>query len=425
LGFYFFTQIIFYNFGTVFEKPSKNNIMKKISTLFGILLLGFSLTAQENLVPNPSFEEVEGKIKEGGLIEMAIPWKSVTMNPVDLYSAKAKNDEYSVPENKNGSETASTGSNYAGVTFFGYGGRIPRTYLGAPLSKELEAGKQYCMKFHVNLSDYSKYAVNNLAMYVAKEEMTEKKDGNLIMVPHMKSMKNNVEDFEKQYVWTAICGVYNAEGGEKFIAIGNFDADGQTDQKKIRLSKEFMGKRQQNSAYYFVDDVSVVELTEKTLDDCLCDKIAGGKMKTEFKSFGTDENKRASAKKTHIVNSDGTKAETKVVAKKVEVAFSIETAEVYFASKLAKIEEKSNETVEGIVKYLNENSGSKVLLTGHIDASESAMTSLAKKRAYILKKKLIELGISDDRISYVTVNATKPKEKGNAAANQRVSVSLK
>jgi outer membrane protein OmpA-like peptidoglycan-associated protein len=400
--------------------------MKKLSILFGILFIGLNLTAQENLVPNPSFEEVEGKIKEGGLIEMAYPWKSVTMNPVDLYSAKAKNEEYSVPENKYGSETANTGSNYAGVSFFGYAGRMPRTYLGVPLNKELESGKKYCMKFHVNMSDYSKYAVNNIAMYVSKDEMTEKKDGNLILVPQVKSMKNNADDYKKQYVWTAICGIYEAEGGEKFISIGNFDTDAQTEQLKIKLSKEFMGKRQVNNGYYFVDDVSVIELTEKTINDCLCDKIAGGRMKTEFKSFGTDEDKRASAKKTHIVNSDGTTAAA-AKAKEVDAVeeFNISTAEVYFGNKSSNIVEKSNETIAAVVKYLNENLGSKIVLTGHIDASESEMTSLAKKRGYILKKKLVGEGISDDRISYLSVNATMPKEKGNAALNQRVTISLK
>lgn len=398
--------------------------MKKITLLLTALFTLAISQAQTNLVPNPSFEEVEGKLKEGGQIELAKPWVSVTAQPVDLYSEKSKNDDFSVPNNAYGEEKANTGMNYAGVSFFGYGGRMPRTYLGVPLNKELEAGKEYCMKFHVSMSDYSKYAVNNLAMYVAKEEMSDGTDGILKMVPHVKSLKN--EAFDKQFLWTAICGIYKAEGGEKFIAIGNFDADNQTVQQKVRLSKEFAGKRQVNNAYYYIDDVSVVELNAKTKDDCLCDKIAGGRMKTEFKSFGTDESKRAEAKKTYIVNSDGTKA-TSAKANEVEEVveeFNIETAEIFFGDKSTSPTAESQETLKQIANYLSANKTVKIKLTGHSDPSEAASAAIDKKRGFVVKKKLIELGVSDSRISYFAVGTKEPKKAGDAKQNRRVTISL-
>ena len=81
--------------------------MKKI--LYSIVsLITFGSFAQENLVPNPSFEQVDGKIKEGGKIELAYPWVSATIKPVDLYSANAKADEFSVPENAYGEEKKNT-----------------------------------------------------------------------------------------------------------------------------------------------------------------------------------------------------------------------------------------------------------------------------------------------------------------------------
>lgn len=396
--------------------------MKKISLLFTAVLALCTVYAQENLVPNPSFEEVEGKLKEGGMIEMAFPWKAVTMNPVDLYSADSKNDDFSVPNNGYGSEPANTGSNYAGVSFFGYGGRMPRTYLGVELTKELEEGKEYCMKFHVSLSDYSKYAVNNLAIYVDFVEMTEKTDGILKMVPQMKSIKN--DPFEKQYLWTAVCGIYKAEGGEMFIAIGNFDADDRTTQTKLRLSKEFAGKRQQNNAYYYIDDVSVVELNDKTREDCLCDKIPGGRIKTEFKSFGTDESKKAEAQKTFIVNSDGTKADATVVedVKEKAAEFSLENAVVYFGDKSTEPTAASMSTITKIVESLKADESLKIKVTGHSDPSEAASTSIDKKRAYAMKRKLVELGITADRIQSASAGTT--KKVGEADKNRRATISI-
>ena len=101
--------------------------MKKNAFLFTLSLFVSIVNAQNphNLVPNPSFEDVakKDKIKSGGQIDFAYPWESVTLNPVDLYSSNAKNENFSVPKNKYGEEKARTGSNYAGISFFGYRGK--------------------------------------------------------------------------------------------------------------------------------------------------------------------------------------------------------------------------------------------------------------------------------------------------------------
>ncbi len=398
-------------------KREKNKIMKRIISL-AVLTVAFQFVgAQENLVPNPSFEEVSGKVKEAGAIGLAAPWKSVTMNPVDLYTENAKNDEYATPKNVYGEEKANTGVNYAGLSFFGYNGRMPRSYIGVGLNKKLEAGVSYCMKFHVSMSDMSKYAVNNIGMYISAEELTEKTDGKLSYKPQVKSLKN--EAFDKQFLWTAICGIYKAEGGESFITIGNFDEDADTEQKKVRLSREFMGNRQQNNAYYFIDDVSVVALTEKTMDDCLCDKIAGGRMQTEFKSFGTDKSMRTSAKKTYLVNSDGTKAGEGTKTESNE--FSIESAELYYADKAFEPKASSAETLERVASYLKDNQGVKLMIIGHIDESESSVNLLAKKRAFTVRKALQAMGVSDDQLSHSSKEATEPSSSGELERNRRVT----
>lgn len=390
---------------------------------FGFLLtlfIGLNLaTAQENLVPNPSFEDLDGKVKAAGAIEVASPWKSVTMNPVDLYSEDAKSDEFSVPENKYGEEKARTGSNYAGISFFGYNGRMPRTYLGTTLSKPLEAGKEYCMKFHVSMSDYSKYAVNNLGIYVAKEEITEKADGNLSFIPQIKSIKN--EAFDKQFLWTAICGVYKAEGGEQFIVIGNFDTDANTEQVKVRLSREFSGKRQENNAYYFIDDVSVVELNDQTKDDCLCDKIAGGKMEVEFKSFGTDKSKQAEAQKTFIVNSDGSRV---AMNNEEKSGFDWSSHDILFDNKSVNMNSDAEFVLDEIVAYLEANPEVKIQISGHVDDTEASIGTLGIKRAYAVLKALRDKGIDESRMKHDSKQETAPIEKGNAALNRRVSFSL-
>ena len=56
--------------------------------------------------------------------------------------------------------------------------------------------------------------------------------------------------------WVAIEGIYEAQGGEKFITIGNFNNDFSTNYIMMDGKSDF------NYAYYYIDDVSVVEVSE-------------------------------------------------------------------------------------------------------------------------------------------------------------------
>lgn len=389
-----------------------------------------------NLVPNYSFEEVEKRIKGGGEVYMAAPWKAVTSHPVDLYSADAKSSDYGVPENKYGKEKARTGVNYAGVSFFGYRGRLPRTYLGTQLTTPLESGKEYCVKFHFSLSDLSKYAVNNLGVYLSNEEIEDATDGNLSLNPQIMSITNDVQ--EKQFLWESICGRYTAKGGEQYIIIGNFFPDDKTKQETLRLSREFSG-RQNYDAYYFIDDVSVIPTDKIGEKECSCDKIAGGGLKVEYKSFGTEEEKRATAKKTYIVNSDGSRASESIAKENEEdevktfssntqeeeaaPAFNINTVEIYYDNQAFNPKEGEQDKINNIINYLNANGGQNIELIGHSDASESDVKALGRRRAFMMKKTLVDSGIATERITYKDAGTS--ESKSDASKNQRVSIRLR
>jgi outer membrane protein OmpA-like peptidoglycan-associated protein len=401
------------------------------------VLLSFGLYAQEehNLVPNPSFEEVDGKIKDAGQIELAIPWMSATTAAVDLYSADAKNDQFEVPENKYGKEPARTGNNYVGVSFYGYRGRMPRTYLTTKLKNPLTEGRKYCMRFYVSLSDMSKYAANNLAMHVSKDSLLEG-EGNISLDPTIKSFVN--KPFEQQYLWTPICRIYQAGGGEQFITIGNFNSDEETATETLRLSRDFSG-RQEYNAYYYIDDVSVIPMD--VLDgDCQCDKIAGGVMEVENKSFSTDESQRSKAKKTYLVNSDGSKAAetakkgstaggsaaaaagTKEV--KEEKAPYPASVEIMFVSKKFVPGSAEVAKLEKLADYLKSNPKMKLKIIGHADPSESEVAFIGKRRAFNVQKELIKNGISKERVPYESKETEMMKSDSDPSKNQRVSFQI-
>jgi len=392
-----------------------------------------------NLVPNPSFEEVEKRIKGAGEVYQAAPWRAVTANPVDLYSADSKSKEHSVPENKYGKEKARTGVRYAGVSFYGHRGRLPRTYLGTQLKNPLTAGREYCVKFHISLSDKSKYAVNNLGVYLSNEEVQEGTEGNLGFEPQVMSVTNDV--YEKQFLWEPICRTYKAVGGEEYLVIGNFFADEKTKLEPLKLSKEFSG-RQTYDAYYYIDDVSVIPMEQLGDGACACDKIAGGQLKVEYKSFGTEEEKRASAKKTYIVNSDGSKAketiakekegdevktfssETTSTSSETEAVFDIAKVNVYFDIKGLQPMDSEQTKVDQIIAYLNNNPDQNIELVGHIDESESDVKSLGMRRAFMVKKMLVDGGVDASRIKYSNSGSGDPQSKSDSSKNQRLTIKL-
>ena len=315
------------------------------------------------------------------------------------------------------------------------GEKTPRTYLGVELTNELIAGKEYCLKFHVSMSDMSKYAVNNIGMYISKERIEEATDGKLSYEPQIISITNNV--YNKQFLWEDVCGTYLAKGGEKYIVIGNFATDAETKQEKVRLSRDFSG-RQKDDGYYYVDDVSVIATEKISAKDCSCDQIAGGKMSVENKSFKGTENSGQSRTngKIHIINSDGSKAgvlDTKKAAKlaaggkesAAEEQFNIEETAIYFdtESEEHKVEEQGK--IDMVVDYLVSNPEVEIEIVGHIDPLESGVKILGKKRAFKMKKILTDAGVSADQLTYSSAKSGELISKTDPDKNQRVTFKLK
>ncbi len=357
--------------------------MKKIIyTIASLISIGS--IAQENLVPNPSFEEIDGKIKAGGKIELAYPWTSATLIPVDLYSVDAKADEFSVPENMYGEEKAQNGGNYVGINFYGYRGRSPKSYLQTELNKTLEAGKTYCVKFHVSFSDRSKYASNNIGAVLSADPIGSSGEGDLNFKPQIMKLRNS--PVIKQFDWTPICGTLEAVGDEKYITIGNFFSEENTVTERVKQSREFTGAQKMNG-YYYVDNVSVIDMEGQPASSCICEKIAGGALETEFKSFTTSDKDKANNKAdVIIVNSDGTKG-PKEAGKAASVKpFSVTDQTISFENGAKEFAAGQTATLDQIADYLKKNPKKKLKAIGHANKSEGSAENLSKGRAFGMKK---------------------------------------
>ena len=128
--------------------------MRKISAFCGLILV-FCSSQGQNLVPNPSFEDV------GSCTSFLPPWNSFDLT--NWYSPNAGSpDPYnpcftsswglSTPSNYMGYQVAHTGVGYAGIVSciqYKNEAGIYREYISNKLISPLQAGKKYDVSFYV------------------------------------------------------------------------------------------------------------------------------------------------------------------------------------------------------------------------------------------------------------------------------------
>ena len=376
------------------------------------LLTITAISAQEstnpdslNLVPNGSFEEVDGKLKRLGSIEMAKGWKSPTATNADLFSETVANSPISAPRSQFGDQSALKGTNYAGLRWWSYQNKQPRTYLQAKLKKQLKKGQKYCVRYYVSLSDLSKYSSNELGVFVSK--MLVKKDDNMSLTYNAQIPTLRTEIYGDQFSWKGVCGVYEAQGEEQYIILGNFASNEKTTTGKAKRPKG-ESRQQTLDAYYFIDDVNVFPI--KLMSECSCTQL--DKAESEF-----------------------------IYSKKVALPLNlkpelaVDAATVYFKRFTSNIDGSMEQLVSDLAKVLKDNPTLNIKLTGHTDALEHDrirmrpdLTELAKERANALMAALVEAGVEATRITTVGVGHETPADAGDddvaLSKNRRVEVDL-
>ncbi|MGB0882739.1 MAG: OmpA family protein [Vicingaceae bacterium] len=383
------------------------------------LLLAFSFVAtfgfaQNNLVPNGTFEKIEKKVKLKGEIKGATPWLSPTLAKADLYIPKTKNFYISIPDNDYGEEKPMEGTGYAGIVAYSYKNKEPRTYLQVKLKEKMKAGQEYCVKYHVSLADLSKYATNHLAAALTEKAMEANNSEILKFDNFIESKRLTV--YEQQYYWTPICGIYKAKGGEEYLTIGNFTDDVKLKTLKVKRPRGF-NKPQKYTAYYYVDNVSVMSAEEAK--KCNCDVVEGMENAEVVKSgFGSDDVSKATTVK--IVNSDGSTVAAGDNSAATGTEGKVDGMKIMFESGKFSVAESSGK-LDKVAAYLKENIDEKIVISGYIDQSESSVDKLAGKRVGAIYKYLLSKGIKKDRLGRKIAGVSSNKDK---AKNMKVEIKV-
>jgi OOP family OmpA-OmpF porin len=332
--------------------------------LIVMMLLCFGSGRAQNLVPNSSFEEYfrcPASFSTDRRDFFLPGWSSANKGTPDHYHQCSWGDN-DVPFNWAGQSNAHSGMGYAGIYTWSNNGKNYREYIQVDLQAPLTKGAKYRVEFFFKLSSYSVFATDRIG-FVLSDSLLNRNDDKLIKHTAAVS-KTNSAPFTGEK-WEVATIEYTAKGGERVLVIGNFSDDRSTHHQKIEAhsGKSFMLSA---SAYYYIDDVSVVQTWPPI----------------EVKTDSTSD---------AITWTDGRKIEPNeiFILKNIQFGYdSFELLDISFSE------------LDKLVSVMNEKPGWSVELAGHTDdrGSDDYNLELSQNRAREVGNYLVAHGIADSRI---------------------------
>jgi outer membrane protein OmpA-like peptidoglycan-associated protein len=238
-----------------------NNRLK----LFLLLCFPLGVSAQ-NLVPNSSFEEFSECPKgvTSSKADLQIPgWTSPTTGTPDHFH-RCANGAVDVPFNICGTSNPNSGQGYAGIFVWSEPGDLGnfREYIQCELAEPLVRDRKYTMKFYFKLASYSVYSSGRIGALLTETELSISNNSVIDQVPTLSVVHDTLLN-RPSGNWEEASMEYVAKGGEKFLTIGNFFNNEDTKSTKLPF-KYGKSEHLSKSAYFFIDDVSLVPVDPAT-----------------------------------------------------------------------------------------------------------------------------------------------------------------
>jgi len=227
------------------------------------VILFFTLLNQltgfgQNLLPNGSFEQVYKPIKSkySGNIEQATPWFPAGIGSPDLIMQGNFNYGYF---------KAFSGNNYAGIILYDGDNKDFREYLSIKLINKLEINKKYTVRLKVAAAKQSYFYTDELGLAFNADSLLSKDWNTISIVPQLKSDKYKAINDTAN--WKSLEWEYISNGTEKFLTIGNFRNDINTNLQTSGI------KSMIRLAYIYLDDFKITPFIAAT-DSAKVEKIA-------------------------------------------------------------------------------------------------------------------------------------------------------
>ena len=365
----------------------------------------YALDNDSNLIYNPSFESHSScpqRIDPYGIMDEVDAWWQPSHGSSDYYN-NCGGKQCHVPKNKLGIQMPRTGESMVGIycSLTDY-----REYIQTELKRELQKGETYKLSFYVSLSEYSKGAVATLGglftPYRIEDTTRQMLTDNQVRILSS-GIRQVIATFYKPQVvnnfdnplfdtenWQKVEGTFVAQGGERYLTIGNFYPEEQSNHIDPRNTQNILP-----GAYYYIDDVELYCLT-------CSDKAA----QTNDINVTNEEKEEYSVGKTVVLEN------------------------IFFDFDKSVLLPQSYVALLNLTNLLKENPSMKIELSGHTDnkGKDKYNEKLSQERAKAVYDYLISRGIDKKRLKYRGYGAQHPiadnKTDEGRAKNRRVEFTI-
>ena len=236
-------------------------MLKSLSVLSAAMLLSLCVFAQ-NLVPNPSFENVNAVVCDPftaiDFDTCNTDWYTPTLGTPDLFSTTIAqscwnfqpNSTYPGPIGLKGPQLPRTGDVMAGFFASTIAGFDQREYVQVQLTQALEPCRLYRVSFYVSLADSTEFSTSKIGAHLDTAPQMLGTDNVLVLNPQVEA-SGVIDDATN---WVLVVDTIEATSAFEYLTIGNFYDDANTDTTSNPNSS---GKPGTYGAYYFLDDVAV------------------------------------------------------------------------------------------------------------------------------------------------------------------------
>lgn len=239
--------------------------------------------AQSNLVLNPGFEESRDTCFPGGLggfgSGQVDDWSDPSSRSSDYFSPLSFDGTEctvllggtSPPLNVQGFEYPHSGYCHAGFLALGDSVTTFYEYIQASFRTSLLAGKSYGIECYVSLAEFYPSCFSDLGFYFSDTKVDTLMSFRLPFVPQYQNPPSNM--ITTRNGWQRITGNYTANGGEKYVCIGNFTPYALCHAYYCGDSAISTGQ----GVYLLVDDVAVYDTAQiDTIRLCANDSVMLG-----------------------------------------------------------------------------------------------------------------------------------------------------
>ncbi len=364
-----------------------------------------SFDNDSNLIFNPSFEQHSAcpqRIEPYGIMDEVDAWWQPTHGSSDYYN-NCGGKQCKVPKNKLGIQMPRTGGSMVGIycSLTDY-----REYIQTELKETLKKGETYKLSFYVSLSEYSKGAVATIGGLFTPyriEDTTRQMLINTETKVLASGIRQNVSTFYKPQVvndfskplfdteqWMRIEGTFVAKGGERFLTIGNFYPEEQSNHIDPGNTTNILP-----GAYYYIEDVELYCLTCNEQRDLTEQSVEKPKDTVEY-TVGT----------TMVLE---------------DIFFDFDKSVLLPQSYVALLK---------LTKLLKDKPTMRIELSGHTDnkGKDSYNAKLSQSRAKAVYEYLINQGIDKKRLRYIGYGSKRPvadnRTDEGRAKNRRVEFTI-